>query len=138
MNERFKEYYMNVAELTANLSRANKLKVGCIIVKDDAIISHGWNGTPRNFDNVCEDDIDGELKTKPEVVHAEINALSKVAKSHHSSNDSIIFITHSPCYECAKAIIQSGVKKVYYKYQYRDNRPIAFLQEANIEVEEIE
>ena len=123
------DYYMQVADLTANLSRAKRLKVGCIVVKDDAIISQGWNGTPRGFDNDCEDFTpDIGLKTKPEVVHAEINVLSKIARGTHSSKDAIMFITHSPCYECSKAIIQSGIKKVYFKDSYRDDRPIKFLR----------
>lgn|SRR5574343_37042 len=137
INPRMIDYYLGVAEQTANLSRAKRLQVGCIVVKDDAIISQGWNGTPRGFDNNCEDFIDGQLKTKPEVVHAEINALSKIAKSTHSSDDAIMFLTHSPCYECSKAIIQSGIKAVYFKHPYRDERPLNFLTEANIEVHHV-
>lgn len=134
IKSRMVDYYMQVADLTANLSRANRLKVGCIIVKDDAIIAQGWNGTPRGFNNGCEHLENGELKTKPEVVHAEINALSKVARGTNSSVGASMFITHSPCYECSKAIIQTGIKRVYFKDSYRDDRPIKFLEEANIEV----
>lgn len=134
MNSRMVEYYLKVAEQTATLSRAERLKVGCIVVKDDAIISQGWNGTPRGFDNHCEEFRDGALKTKPEVVHAEINALSKIAKSTYSSDGATMFLTHSPCYECSKAIIQSGIKAVYFKDPYRDEKPLTFLALAGIEV----
>lgn len=134
ITKRIVDYYMKVAETTATLSRARRLQVGCIVVKGDAIISQGWNGTPRGFDNTCEHEVNGEMKTKPEVVHAEMNALSKIAKSNHSSDQAIMFLTHSPCYECSKAIIQSGIKAVYYKEDYRDDRPLNFLRQANIEV----
>lgn len=137
MNTRFKEYYMDLALRTAANSRATRLQVGCIIVQGDAIISQGWNGTPKGFDNVCEEEHEGQLKTKPEVIHAEMNAIAKVAKGTHSSDGAEMFITHSPCYDCSKAIIQSGIRKVYFKDSYRDNRPIEFLKQAGVEVEQI-
>ena len=141
MNYRLVEYYMNVADVTAKLSRAKRLQVGCIVVKDDAIISQGWNGTPRGFDNNCEDEIDpskpstvDNLKTKEIVIHAEINALAKIAKGTHSSNNAVMFLTHSPCFDCSKAIIQSGIKTVYFKEKFRNDKPINFLKDANVEV----
>lgn len=135
MKPRMIDHYMRVAESTAKLSRARRLQVGCVVVKDDTIISEGWNGTPRGFDNNCEYELnDGSLKTKHEVVHAEINVISKIARSTNSSEGATMFLTHSPCYECSKAIIQSGIKTVYYKESYRDEKPLNFLKEANIEV----
>lgn len=138
MNDRMIKYYMEVAHHTAKLSRARRLQVGCVVIKDDAIISHGWNGTPKGFDNNCENENeDGSLTTKNEVIHSEINAISKIAKSTHSSDGAIMFLTHSPCYDCSKAIIQSGIKKVYFKTLYRNSDPINLLKKANVEVHQI-
>lgn len=130
---------MTIANETAKLSRSIRLNVGCIIVKNGTIISQSWNGTPSGFDNNCEDKLDdGSLLTKPEVVHAEMNALCKVAKSTNSSDGASMYITHSPCYECSKAIIQSGIKEVFYSTEYRDPRPINFLKQAGIKLEKID
>lgn len=133
---------MQVAELTAQLSRARRLQVGCVIVRDDNIISFGWNGTPPGWDNNCEDTIwhsDGErtLKTKPEVIHAEANALIKLTKSSMSSKDSTMFLTHTPCVECAKLIASAGITKVYYRNQYRSSDGADFLKRSHIEVNQI-
>jgi dCMP deaminase len=142
MTPRFIDYYMDIAERTAQLSRARRLKVGAIIVKDDRIISIGFNGTPAGWDNDCEDEIpispwpeESEkaldatytLKTKPEVIHAESNSISKLARGPESGLDSTMFVTHSPCLDCAKLIYQSGISTVYYKNNYRDSSGVDFL-----------
>src|ERR1700739_1211050 len=117
MNARFLEFYMDIARRTAAMSRAQRLQVGCIAVKDNRIISFGWNGTPAGWVNECEiEHINQEtgeitLKTKPEVLHAEANCLMKLAASPESSIGAEIFLTHSPCIECAKLIYQAGIKQ---------------------------
>src|SRR6056300_1045314 len=111
MKDKFVKAYMDVAERFAQLSSAQRLHVGAIIVKDDRIISIGYNGMPSGWDNVCENVLeDGSLKSKPEVLHAEMNALMKLAKSNESGNQSTMFITHAPCLNCAKGIYQAGIK----------------------------
>lgn len=125
--------HLEVAGVYAKLSRANRLKVGAVIVKDERVISVGYNGTPSGLSNECE----VNNITKPEVIHAEANAILFAAKNGIATNGCSIVITHSPCYECAKMIIQSGVKRVYYKDQYRDLRPISLLQEAGVIVSKI-
>ena len=105
---------MDVAERFAQLSHAQRAKVGAIIVKDDRIISIGYNGMPSGWENVCEED----GKTKPQVLHAETNAIAKLAQSSESGKDAILFCTHLPCIECAKLIYQSGIKEVYYREEY--------------------
>jgi dCMP deaminase len=145
MKNKFVNAHMIVADTYANLSSANRLKVGCVIVKNDTIIGIGYNGMPSGWDNTCEDifvvEENGQrvqkTKTKPEVIHAEINALSKVARSTNSSEGSVMFITHAPCMECSKALFQAGIQKVFYKNQYRDLSGIEFLQKCNVEVEQI-
>jgi dCMP deaminase len=136
--KRYKSMYMDIAERIAKMSHAKRLQVGSVLVKDDAIISYGWNGMPPGFDNDCEDVETFEQRythsTKPEVLHSEANCLAKVAKSTNSSKDSMLFVTHSPCMECAKLIHQSGVKSVYYKYLYRSDAGLEFLKKCNIEV----
>jgi len=133
--KRYVTLYMDIAERIAAMSYAKRLHVGSVLVKDDAIISYGWNGMPAGFPNDCEDWLaNGEAKTKPEVLHAEANCLAKVAKSTNSSKDSILFVTHSPCMECAKLIYQAGVKSVFYKYKYRSENGLEFLKKWNIEV----
>jgi len=133
MKEKFKQVYMRTAQTFAELSHAQRLKVGCIIVKDDRIISIGYNGMPAGWSNICEDVLeDGSLKTKPEVLHAESNAIAKLAKSNESGEDAILFVTHSPCLECAKLIYQSGIKQVYYQHLYRDESGIQFLKLSNV------
>lgn len=147
MKPRMVEYYMKVAELTAGLSRARRLQVGCVIVKEDNIISFGWNGTPPGWDNNCEDPVhdfndDGkidvvDLKTRPEVIHAEANALIKLAKSSMSSEGSTIFLTHAPCVECAKLIATSRVDKIFYRAQYRNQDGVEFLEKSKISISQI-
>lgn len=138
MKEKFKRAYMQTANTFAELSSAQRLHVGAIVVKDDRIISIGYNGMPSGWSNVCEDtQEDGSLKTKAEVLHAEMNAISKLARSTESGNGADIFITHAPCIECAKLIYQSGIKRVFYNKEYRSNDGILFLKKSNIEVEQI-
>ena len=134
---------MRTAETFAGLSHARRLHVGCIIVKDDRIISIGYNGMPAGWDNNCEDvvqhsDDTTTLKTKPEVLHAESNAIAKLARSVESGLDSDLFVTHSPCLDCAKLIYQSGVRRVYFGSAYRDNSGVDFLRKSGIEVVQIE
>ena len=125
MKDKFKQAYMDVAERFAQLSHAQRAKVGAIIVKDDRIISIGYNGMPSGWNNVCEHDIhDHKLGTttsvtKAEVLHAETNAIAKLAQSSESGKDAILFCTHLPCMECAKLIYQSGIKEVYYREEYK-------------------
>jgi dCMP deaminase len=142
MNKRFIELYMDIAHRTSKMSRAVRLQVGSVIVKDTRIISMGWNGTPAGWDNNCEDELyqqDGSvgLKTKPEVLHAEMNALMKLARSVESGADASIFITHAPCLDCAKGIYQAGIQEVYYNQDYRDSDGIYFLHKCGIKVEKI-
>ena len=129
------EAYLDICKTWSQLSCATRKKVGCIIVKDGAIISDVYNGTPKGFDNVCEIEYDGNLKTKNEVLHAESNAITKLAKSTQSSVGSTMYITISPCIECAKLIIQSGISRVVYKDFYRNNEGIKLLKQAKIKVE---
>ena len=136
--------YMKIAYDIAELSYAERRKVGCIIVKDDdQIISFGYNGTPHRFDNSCEtlnypenysSDDEGYQVTRPEVLHAESNAIAKLAKSTLSSKGAKLYITMSPCFQCAKLIIQSGIIEVFYDEDYRDQEGIALLKKANIKV----
>lgn len=133
---------MDWARRAAELSHARRLHVGAVIVKDDTVISYGYNGMPAGWDNNCEDDVyqqDGTvgLKTKPEVLHAESNAISKLARSQNSGAQADIFITHAPCLECAKLIYQSGIRRVYFGENYRDHSGIEFLQKSGIEVNKL-
>ena len=149
---------MKVAETFAELSSAKRLHVGAIVVKDDRIISIGYNGMPSGWDNNCEDvqytydqrdTVNGDwtydndskrwskLKTKPEVLHAETNAIAKLAKSTESGMGATMFITHAPCLECAKLIYQSGINNVLYRNSYRSDDGIKFLEKASVEVEKI-
>lgn len=127
---------MDWAERVAQLSYARRLQVGAVIVKDDCVISYGYNGMPAGWDNNCEEELDNTytLKTKSEVIHAESNAIAKLAKSSNSGNAADIFITHSPCIECAKLIYQSGIKRVWYGVNYRDESGINFLRKSGVEV----
>ena len=132
MKEKHLRAYMDTAIRFSECSTAERLKVGCIAVKDNKIISIGYNGTPnRCSSGVCED---GNNKTLPYVVHAEINMISKLAKGTESSEGCTVFITHSPCMECAKLMYQSGISKVYYNKEYRDTSGIDFLKTYGIEV----
>jgi dCMP deaminase len=164
MKEKFIDAYMKTAGVFAELSTAIKLKVGAIVVKDNRIISIGYNGTPIGWDNTCEDKIypdallgDFEqhpdefdqqfpftdengryyLKTKPEVMHAERNALDKLAKGTDGGNGAYMFITHAPCLECAKSIFGAGIKEVFYKSEYRTVDGLNFLNRCNIKVTKV-
>lgn len=135
MKQRMIDYYMDVARRTAQLSYAEKLKVGAILVKDDMIISHSWNGSPRGWDNVCEFvSPNGELKTKPEVTHAEEAMLMKVASSYQKTEGATLFCTHSCCIQCAKLIYGAKIKEFFYESEYRSSDGIEFLQKCNIPV----
>ena len=139
MKEKFKRAYMQTAQTFAELSSAQRLHVGAIVVKDDRIISIGYNGMPSGWSNVCEDVAeDGSLKTKPEVLHAETNAIAKLAKSTESGEGADIFITHAPCIECAKLIYQAGIKNVYYHSNYRNDDGIKFLVTSGINIEHLQ
>lgn len=148
---------MSTAKIFAGLSHARRLHVGCIIVKEDRIISIGYNGMPAGWDNNCEDEFpceDGEysrqllpktsnlwesynLKTKPEVLHAETNAIAKLARSSDSGLDADLFVTHSPCLDCAKLIYQSGIRRVWYGAEYRSSEGIDFLRRSGVEVDHV-
>jgi dCMP deaminase len=161
MKSKFINFFMKVAEETATLSYATRLKVGAVIVKDRNIISFGYNGTPEGMDNSCESidfipdstelvynemiaqgytfgaykDTAGWVKsqTKPEVIHAEANAITKLARQGGSGEGSTLFLTHAPCIECSKLIIQAGIKSVYFKTPYRFEDGINLLHKANIQ-----
>jgi dCMP deaminase len=124
-----------MAEVWAKNSYCTRRQVGALLVKDRMIISDGYNGTPAGFENVCEDE---NGVTKPYVLHAEANAITKVAKSHNSSEGAILYITDSPCMECAKLIIQAGIKRVVYAREYRIIDGVDLLRRVGIEVEKIE
>jgi dCMP deaminase len=131
--------YIKMAREWASLSKAERKKVGCIIVKEGAIISDGYNGTPKGFDNQCEDiDYFNQLITREEVLHAESNAITKLAKSTQSSVGSTMYITISPCIECAKLIIQSEISRVVYGDFYRSDAGLKLLKKAGIIVEQCE
>jgi dCMP deaminase len=166
MKTKFKQAYMDVAKRFAELSHARRLHVGAIVVKDDRIISIGYNGMPAGWDNDCEytelmpigdssakfEDypllgnfwINGysverryRYRTRPEVLHAESNAIAKLAKSNDSGEGADLFVTHSPCIECAKLIYQSGIRRVYYGETYRDDAGIEFLEKSGVKVNKI-
>ena len=146
MKPKFVDYYMKIAEVTSSLSYAKRLQVGAVIVKDNQILATGYNGMPSGWENVCETEVietyagfegailNTKLVTKPEVLHAETNAIAKVSQSTESSKDSTLFCTHAPCIECAKLIYQSGITTLYYKHQYRDDSGIKFLQLSGVNV----
>jgi dCMP deaminase len=125
---------MQMAELTATLSYAKRLQVGALIVKGNRIVGTGYNGMPTDWENDCEFEVDGELKTKQEVLHAETNAIAKVAQSTESSEGSTMFCTHAPCVDCAKLIYQSGIATLYFKHEYRDDAGIKFLKLSGVNV----
>ena len=137
--EQSDKYYIKVAQLCAKNSYAKKLQVGAIIVKDRQIMSDGFNGTPCGFENKCEiQDIDGNLHTLDYVLHAESNAILKCAKYGRPTNGSTLYITHSPCIECAKLIIQAGIIRVVYLEDYRKAEGIDLLKKTGIIVEQFE
>jgi dCMP deaminase len=143
MKPKFQKLYMDWALRVAELSYAKRLKVGAVIVKDDTVISYGYNGMPAGWDNTCEFEYTNpqsrqtETITRPEVLHAESNAISKLAKTSNSGLGADIFVTHSPCIHCAKLILQSGIRRVYYGVQYRDDHGIRFLKNSGVEVTEL-
>jgi dCMP deaminase len=144
---------MKAAEVYSQLSSARRLQVGCVVVKNNTIIGIGYNGMPSGWDNDCEKrsytnidpkwqylDEDGStysLVTRPEVLHAESNALAKVARSTNSSEGASVFVTHAPCLDCAKMMYQAGINSVYYRNSYRDTSGVDFLKDCNIEVKQI-
>ena len=146
MKPKFIQAYMEVVKIFAHLSSAQRLKVGAIVVKDDRIISIGYNGMPSGWDNECEelvlevvgvakdgkDIVEPYLKSKPEVLHAEANAITKLARSPESGEGASIFITHAPCLNCAKLIYQSGIKEVYYDVEYRSTKGLEFLKKSGV------
>jgi dCMP deaminase len=159
MKQKFIDYYMDVAERTSKLSSAIRRQVGAVIVKDNRILSYGYNGMPTGWDNTCEnkeympgDQRDGHLYpheeydkevesnrryrliTKDEVLHAESNAIAKVSGSTESSEDATLFVTTAPCIHCAKMIFQSGIKSVFYRDTYRDEAGLEFLEKGGVSV----
>tara|TARA_R100000995_G_scaffold46934_1_gene22247 strand:- start:569 stop:1018 length:450 start_codon:yes stop_codon:yes gene_type:complete len=133
--QKLDQTYMDMAECWSTLSKAVRKKVGCLIVKDGTIISDGYNGTPSGFDNTCELQGPSEtLITKPEVLHAESNAISKLAKSTQSSDGATLYATCSPCLECSKLIIQSGISRVVYGEKYRSDQGLELLKRAGINI----
>jgi len=169
MKNKFVKLYMDWAKRCAELSHARRLHVGAVIVKDDTVISYGYNGMPAGWDNNCEDqvwdsgaggwldpdefeakypyegwhegagrDVRYGLKTKPEVLHAESNAIAKLAKSTNSGLGADLFVTHMPCLDCAKIIYQSGISRVWYGANYRDDSGVKFLEKSGVEVKQFE
>ena len=142
MKEKYIKAYMDVAERFAELSSAQRLQVGAIAVKENRIISIGFNGTPKGWDNCCEyETIENgwpSLKTKPEVLHAESNCISKLARSPESGEGAVMFVTHAPCIDCAKLIYQSGMAEVYYQSDYRDTAGVQFLEKCGIPVTQLD
>ena len=173
MKPKFQKLYNNIAHEVAKMSHARRLQVGAVIVKNDRVISMGYNGMPAGWENNCEDKdymdqgaggwlnpdeiesqwpfeeeetlVDADeglfkvtkryrLKTRPEVLHAESNAIAKLAKSNDSGNGADIFVTHAPCMECSKLIFQSGIRRVYFNENYRDDSGIKFLKQSGVEV----
>mgnify|MGYP000497919225 CR=1 FL=1 len=140
MKQKWIDAFMDTADRFAQLSSSRRLHVGAVVVKDNRIISIGYNGTPAGWDNNCENefglDFNGNptLVTKDEVIHAEANAISKLARSNDSGLGGAMFITHAPCLDCAKLIFQSGIGRVFYSENYRDDAGIQFLKKCNVEV----
>ena len=135
MDTKFDKSYLEMARVWARNSYCARRQVGALIVKDRMIISDGYNGTPAGFENVCEDE---NGVTKPYVLHAEANAITKVAKSGNSSLGATMYVTASPCIECAKLIIQAGISRVVYSEDYRSSEGLDLLRRAGIEVEKSE
>jgi dCMP deaminase len=139
MNRKEKQYkldqrYLAMARIWSYNSYCKRRQVGALIVKDKMIISDGYNGTPSGFENECED---GNFKTKPYVLHAEANAITKVAHSNNSSDGATLYVTSSPCIECAKLIIQAGIKRVVFSEEYHSDDGVKLMKRANIEVAHI-
>lgn len=154
MQKKWVKAYLDMADRFADLSYAKRLKVGAIVVKDNRVISIGYNGTPAGWDNECETKFyceDGDwseqllpkdanlwkkykLVTKPEVIHAEANAITKLAKSSDSADGATMFITHAPCVDCAKLIFGSGINSVYYRRSYRNEEGVDFLKKCGVKI----
>ena len=140
MKQKWLDAFMDTAERFAELSSAKRLKVGAVVVKDNRIISIGYNGMPAGWTNECEDEIrypDAEgvtLKTKDEVIHAEANAIVKLARDGESGSGSVMFCTHAPCVQCAKLIYGAGISKMFYRDAYRDTNGLDFLTATGVEV----
>ena len=140
MKQKWIDAFMDTAERFAQLSSAKRLQVGAVVVKDNRIISIGYNGTPAGWDNTCEEEVIDKdwfvtRKTKDEVIHAEANAILKLARDGESGNDASLFCTHAPCVHCAKLIYGAGIKKVYYRHTYRDDLGLQFLENCKIDIE---
>ena len=133
-SERFVQYYMDIAERTADMSYAVRLKVGSVIVVDNGIVSSGFNGTPRHTDNLCEHIVDGKLVTKKEVIHSEINSITRAKERNINIKGGSIFISHSPCISCSNAILESGIDTVYFKHEYRDRNGVDNLLDNGVKV----
>ena len=145
MKQKWLDAFMDTAERFAQLSSSRRLKVGAVVVKDNRITSIGYNGTPAGWDNNCEDEIghvlddsgniiETRLKTKDEVIHAEANAIAKLARDGESGSGSAMFCTHAPCVQCAKLIYSAGISKLFYRDAYRDNNGLDFLAATGVEV----
>lgn len=132
--KKFDRSYLRMAQIWAENSYCKRRKVGALLVKNNMIISDGYNGTPSGFENICEDE---NGVTKPYVLHAEANAITKVAKSGNSSENATLYVTASPCIECAKLIIQAGIKRVVYRDEYRLHDGPDLLKQVGIEVEQV-
>ena len=145
MKKKFIDYYMKLALDTAALSYAKRLKVGTVVVSNNAIFT-GYNGMPEEWDNICEEYIDpngdksdiANMRTRREVLHSEMNGLMKITKSTESANGATMFVTHAPCIDCAKAIYQAGIKTVYYHTWYRDEEGLDFLRKSGINTQQYE
>lgn len=133
--DRYDKAYLRLAESWSQLSYCNRKQVGAIIVKDNIIISDGYNGTPAGFDNCCEDE---QGNTYWYVLHAEANAILKVAKSTNNCKDATLYLTHSPCKDCSKLVLQSGISRLVYREQYKDTSGLEFLQSAGLEIVQFE
>jgi len=139
MKQKWVDAFMDTAERFAQLSSATRLKVGAVVVKDNRIISIGYNGMPAGWTNECEELVyriaeEPILKTKDEVIHAEANAIVKLARDGESGNGSVMFCTHAPCVQCAKLIYGAGISKLFYRDAYRDNNGLDFLAATGVEV----
>jgi len=144
MKIKFQKAHMDVAEVYSKLSSAERLQVGCVIVKDNTIIGIGYNGMPSGWSNVCEMEVPDTTSgfngtstksvTRPEVLHAESNAIAKVARSTNSTDGASMFITHAPCIDCAKMIYQAGISSVYYRESYRNDDGLNFLKRCDVSV----
>jgi len=135
--KRFYEWdktYLKIAQNIASMSHAIRRKVGAIIVRDGSILGFGYNGMPKGMSNICENDCN---ETKPEVLHAETNAITKIAKSNESTENTTLYVTLSPCLDCAKLISQSGITRVVYKEEYRNTDGLTYLVSLGIKVEQI-